>query len=195
MEEEKIEEIIEYLSESQKYMVLLLASNNFKPIKNELFLQKELFLVSNNIESLKECSNFQPHFKGPYSEPARFELGSLKIDNIVQMEYGRIFLTSFGKQVAIELTKEFDKTIIKMVEDFKVLLNDLTENELLIFIYCTFGMTEESLEIKRLIPLRKKIAINLYKKGKISLEKMAEIAGISLDEAMDIKKELLVKSQ
>jgi len=194
MNKEEVEEIIKYLSESQKYMVLLLASNNFEAIKNELFLQKELFLVSNNIKSLKEHSNFQPHFEGPYSETARFELGSLKIDNIIRMEHGRIFLTPFGKQVAIELTKEFDEDILKMVEDFKVLLNDLTERELLIFVYYTFGMTEESLVLKRLIPYRKEIATSLYKKRKISLEKMAEIAGISIDEAMSIKKKLMVKT-
>jgi len=61
-------------------------------------------------------------------------------------------------------------------------LNDLTEDELLGFIYFTFPeMTIESVKFEKIKPKRMNIALSLYAKSKISLGKALEIAGMNID--------------
>ena len=67
----------------------------------------------------------------------------------------------------------------------KGFLNDLSEEELLGFVYFSFpDMTKESIKLRDLEPRRQQIALRLYRRSKISMEKAAEIAGIPLDEFM-----------
>lgn len=175
-----------YLSDLQKCMLLLLASNNFDPIKNSLFLQKEMFLVANNIDPIKVYANFKPHFMGPYSEVVKEEFDSLRLDHLVEPKDGKLVLTAQGKKISTRLQQEVSKKTLALVDQFKSLLDGLSDMELLALIYHSFGMTEESLKLKEVRERKKELAISLYNKGKISLEKMAEIAGIKLEEAMKI---------
>lgn len=189
---EDIIEIVDTISESQKYVLLLLGDDNSKPVKKGVHLQKEMYLISNNIEELKINANFEPHFEGPYSETINEELKYLKMDGLIEEKFGSIQLTDFGKNVVSVLKSNLSNEILTLVHKFKSWANDLTENELLFFIYSTFDMTDESLVIERLMKKRKELAYSLYKKRKISLGKMAELAGISLDAAMNLRNELEV---
>jgi len=45
-------------------------------------------------------------------------------------------------------------------------------------------MTKESIKLRDLEPRRQQIALRLYRRNKISMEKAAEIAGIPIDEFM-----------
>jgi len=174
--------ILENLTETQKYTLLLLSANNDEPIKGKLWYQKELFLLSRNSDELAEQTDFEADFMGPYSESADEELEQLEFAKVVEKEGNKLKLTELGKDVAKILEKNSSEEEKEMVEDFKSELNDLTEDELLGFIYFTFPeMTKESVKIEKIKPKRKSIALSLYAKSKISLGKALEIAEMNID--------------
>jgi hypothetical protein len=181
--------ILENLTETQKYTLLLLSANNFEPIKSKLWYQKELFLLSNNNEELAEETDFEPYFLGPYSETADEELEQLKLADVVSKEGNILNLTAIGQEIAKIIYKNTIAEEMEMIEDFKDLLNDLTEEELLGFIYFSFpDMTEESVKFENIKSKRKNIALKLYAKSKISLGKALEIAGTNIDDFIEEEK-------
>lgn len=181
----EIQEIISELNTPQKYSLLLLMADNYEPIPGNLWLQKELFVLSRNLEDLNTGSDFVPYFLGPYSEIADEGIELLELEGVIERDKHKIILTDFGKDVAVSLSKDQSKDTLDMITDFKGFLNDLNSDELLAFVYFTYGMTKESKELKNLLPNRHKIALRLYKKDKVSLEKAAQIAGKDLESFLD----------
>jgi len=175
--------IFENLTETQKYALLLLSANNFEPIKGKLWYQKELFLLFKNNEELADDADFEPDFMGPYSETADEELEQLESARVVEKEGNKLKLTVLGQEIAKIISENTSAEEKEIIEDFKDVLNDLTEDELLGFIYFTYPeMTEESIKIKKIQPKRKNIALNLYAKSKISFGKALEISGTNIDD-------------
>ena len=175
--------ILENLTETQKYTLLLLSANKHIPIKGNLWYQKELFLLSKNINNLAEETDFEADFMGPYSETADEELQQLEFANVVVKEGNKLKLTNIGKEIAEIINKNTSDNEKEMIEDIKDTLNDLTGEELLGFIYFTFPeMIKESIKIQKIKPNRKNIALRLYAKSKISFGKALEIAGINIDD-------------
>jgi len=181
----ELEEIQEYLSDAQKVSILLLSSNLFEPLRGKLWYQKELFLIAKNIPQLEEEIDFEEDFLGPYSEIADSELEQLKIENIV--EKGKLRLNAYGREIAKLLASKASEKLLQLISDIKSLLNNLTNDELLGFIYFSYPeFTTESLEFERIKKNRLPIAISLFEKRKISLGKAAEIAGVSQEELIRI---------
>ena len=174
--------ILENLTETQKYTLLLLSANNYEPVKGKLWFQKELFLLAKNSDELAEQADFEADFMGPYSESAEEELEQLEFAKVVENEGNKLKLTGLGRDIAEILEKNTSDEEKEMIEDFKSELNDLTEDELLGFIYFTFPeMTTESVKFEKIKPKRMNIALSLYAKSKISLGKALEIAGMNID--------------
>jgi hypothetical protein len=174
--------IMENLTETQKYTLLLLSANNYEPVRGKLWFQKELFLLAKNNDELAEQTDFEADFMGPYSESADEELEQLEFAKVVEKERNKLKLTGLGRDIAEILEKNTSDEEKEMIEDFKAELNDLTEDELLGFIYFTFPeMTRESVKFEKIKPKRKNIALSLYAKSKISLGKALEIAGMNID--------------
>jgi predicted HTH domain antitoxin len=74
-----------------------------------------------------------------------------------------------------------EKNELEIIEDMKQLFKDLTYYEALGLVYFSYPeMTEKSLVRKEIENKREKIAISLLKKGKVSIAKAAEIAGMSM---------------
>lgn len=187
----EVEEIIEDMSELQKIMVILLYSNGEEPIigktkfDKELKLQKEVFLVSQNISEIGKESSFDADYYGPYSETVVEEFKGLALDDVVQDNQTSIRLLPLGKEIAKELVKSYNKKILDIVSDFKKLLNNMSQEEILTLIYTSFpDYTEESVVKEDVMKNRVKVAIQLYKKGKVSLERASEIAGLTLEKLM-----------
>jgi uncharacterized protein YwgA len=174
--------ILENLTETQKYTLLLLSANNYEPVRGKLWFQKELFLLAKNSDELAEQADFEADFMGPYSESADEELEQLEFAKVVEKEGNKLKLTGLGRDIAEILEKNTSDEEKEMIEDFKSELNDLTEDELLGFIYFTFPeMTRESVKFEKIKPKRMNIALSLYAKSKISLGKALEIAGMNID--------------
>jgi len=174
-------DVLNDISEIKKYLILLLSSNNSEPINGKMWYQKELFILAKNDETLSEESGFEPYFWGPYSELAESEMDELVQLGLVKSEGSKYVLTGFGKEAAAKLGDQVPKHEKELVDDIKQLLNDFSKDELLLFLYVSYPeMCEDAVELRSLIAKRKEIAIGLYKKGKISVGKASELAGVSV---------------
>lgn len=178
----------EFLSVTQKVAILLLSAKSFQPIRGKLWFQKELFLIAKNLPRLEEETDFEEDLLGPYSEIVDEELEQLRIEGIVDSK--RLELTPLGREIAKRLQSKVSNDFLQLVSDVKSLLNDLTEDELLGFIYFSYpDMITESIRFRQIEQNRQQIAISLYRKGKVSLGKASQIAGISQEEFIEKLKE------
>jgi len=181
-----IKKIYENLDVIQKLIILLVFLKNKEPIPGKLWLQKEFFLIAKNIPKLEDEIDYGPHLKGPFSENVDEALDDLEKTGIVTIKGkydGNIELSGIGNKLALEVKSEVPRNIEKMMEDIKTFLNDLSERELLAYIYSSFPkMTEESVLLDKIKDVRYQLAIRLYSKGKLSLGKASEVADVSQEE-------------
>lgn len=182
--ENKIKEaIVNELTELQKAILLLANADNKTPIRGDTWYQKELFLIVKNIPRLEEDASFGPDFFGPFSEIADEEVANLVQEELLDKDASKIMVTSDGEKVVQKAKESFSKEELELIEEFKKLLNDLNDEELLTLIYFSFKKeTSESKVLDKIIKNRIKNSISLYRKNKISLSKAAEIAGKSIEE-------------
>lgn len=200
---------LEGLTSTQKLILLLLGVNSFKPVLNHLRLQKMLtyFLLilgenDNERRDLLMNAGFYPHKKGPYSELIEEEMNQMALEGLIDFEGDpttarNIRLTPRGKEIFEELINKLSqKRHISILEEIKKYLNDqvVTDDEILAIIYLDIlGQSElgkefisKSTEIRRIEKDRTLYALRLYKKGKISLGKAAELAGLSISQFKDL---------
>ena len=172
----------EDLTEIEKYILLLAGANDSKPIRGNTWLQKEMFLISKNNESLNQEASFESDFYGPFSDNISEEVDELKMNDFLVIQGGKIQITNDGRNIFLKLKKSIQKDEMEMIEYIKSFLNDLPEDELLAFIYFTYpNMAEESLVKKKIEKKRVELALSLFRKEKISMEKAAEISGLPLE--------------
>lgn len=179
---------------SKQYMLFLLAALNEKPIKNKINLMKMLFFISLNIPQLEQEFNFEADNYGPSSDVVNRNLEYLIKDAFLTEDKQGYKLYKLGKEY-LNL-HEFDNIDLELIEDMKKLFDGLNSEEVCALTYFTFPeTTTESLIRSRIIENREKIAVNLFKKNKISVEKASEIAGLHLKEFTDLlyKKNIKIK--
>ena len=101
---------------------------------------------------------------------------------------GKLELTMEGKQIFDVLKTKSSNKVIQKIEEFKELLNDMTHDELLAFTYFSYPSPEdlekESIEYKHILTKRKQLALTLYQKKKISVQKAAQISGEYLEDLL-----------
>lgn len=184
------------LTEIQKLLILVIGSKNYQPMLSNMRLQKTIFLFLRRIaknqeekEKFFEFFGFYPHKRGPYSELIDEELSQLRYNNLVKIENKKIELTKFGKIIFNNLIKSIPEDYKKILEDTKEFINDseVSDIEILTYIYDLERDYAEKSEVNDLINRnRLKCAISLYKKGKISIGRAAELAGVSVSEFKEI---------
>jgi len=180
------EEIVEDLTELDLAILQLLHAGNNDPLKGKVAYQKEMFLIADYIDKIKEQAEFIPHTFGPYSEAAENEIGNLRSLGLVREEGHKYRITDDGVAVLGRVKHAFSQDEIEAIEDFKKFLNDLSEDELLLFIYVSHPeFTKESTVYGGVIGKRIPTAISLYKKEKVSLEKAAFLAGLPVEKFLD----------
>jgi uncharacterized protein YwgA len=178
---EQLRQIFEDLEDEEKIILYALGALNGTPIRSKTKLQKLLFLVSNVFENYKDLLEFEPHFFGPYSETVDTVLDDLVSLGLVKKGGNKYSLTSEGFYIYDNLRPK--KELKYVIDDFKVFLNDLPQDELLAFIYVTYPRyTEESAKWNKIQANRKKIAVSLLRKHKVSFGKAVEISGLSSSE-------------
>lgn len=90
----------------------------------------------------------------------------------------------YGKKFINEEKLDLDH---ELISEIKTLCHGITNDELLVLTYFSFPeMTEESLVKEKIWAKREKLALGLYKKGKISLEKAVEISGLNYKEFLEL---------
>jgi len=170
----------------EKYLFLLLYAND-KPVRGNLWLQKEMFLIFRNIPSAKE--EFEAYYLGPFSELVDEYLSQLSISEYIKKDSQGFRLTEKGKRIASDLWRSEKNEVKELIKDVKNFLGDMSRDELLVFIYSTFEDFAEQSEVKEEIEQKRlKVSIDLFKKGKISLKRAAAIAKIPLNEYVTLLK-------
>lgn len=186
MMEFSIEDIVEDLTDLDLAILQLLHAGDNDPLNGKVAFQKEMFLIADYIEKIREVAEFIPHTFGPYSEAAENEMGNLRSLGLVKEKGHEYQITPIGVAALSKAKQAFSEEEIEAIEDFKKFLNDLSEDELLLFIYVSNPeFTEESAVYDRVIGKRIPVAIILYKKGKVSLEKAAFLAGLPVENFLD----------
>lgn len=163
-------------NELQKFIILLASAASDKPIKGNTKLQKILFLLSNSIDGIREYGDFDAYLYGQYSETIDQELQYLEQNGVLCNAHGEIALTETGREIAKDVTKNTTSDILKAFIKYKEIFNDLTNKELLAYVYSAYpNMAKESVEYENLRPNMEDHIMSLVKKHKISAQRAAEL--------------------
>lgn len=174
---------IDTLDPAEKIFLILLEAEGGKSVPGNLWLQKEMFLVAKNLKPLEQYLEFEPHIQGPFSETVKNLLENLQYRGYVVKDGGDIELTGSSRRLVEFIYRNASEELTNIIEDVKDFVNDLTKDELLVYIYFSYPeMTSESYELEDIEQQRVVLAKKLYQKGKVSLEKASELAGQPLSE-------------
>ena len=170
-----------------KLVLLLLDASGSAPIPGRTHLQKEAYVVSRALPALATDLGFEPYLMGPHSSVLADEAEQLELSELVSAASGPIALTPSGKACAVRLERQIAKAAWSKIDELKALMNDMSRDELLAFVY--FGLADQPLEdesdeYSRLLPIRDRLARSLFRKGKVSAGRAAEIAGVPLERFM-----------
>lgn len=170
----------------ERYLFLLLYAEGpnkirCEPIRGNLWAQKEMFLVSRNVPSKEE--EFEAYLLGPFSELVDEYISQLIVSEYIEKTPEGLKLTAKGRRISSELWERENNETKLMIEDVKSFLNDMTRDELLVFVYSTFKEFAEESEVKEEIERKRlNVSISLFKKHKISLKRAAAIANLPIND-------------
>lgn len=179
----------------ERYFLLLLyapdSTDKFaRPIHGKTWLQKEMFLISKLRTELGKRTEFDPHHLGAYSTIVYEIEDQFYISEYVERVGTTIKLSLEGRKIAEDVWQRASDEDKRVVAGVKTLLNDLPELELLGFIYSEYPDTAVNSEKRNEVEIRRvEIAISLLLKGKVALEKAAEIARQSVESFIRTLKE------
>ncbi|MCS7385783.1 MAG: UPF0175 family protein [archaeon GB-1867-005] len=192
----EINKILSKISEergAEEWTLSILYASKQKALKSKVHIQKALFLASKYINELKEELEFKAYRLGPYSEEVEDIIEVLESSNYTIKNEKRIVLTSRGLTKAKEIWKKLEEDKKIILKNIVELINNLDEDELLLYIYTKYGFKEKSDIIDKLLRKRKLIALNMLRKGVVSTSLAAKIAGMTLREFIKYAKRKGVK--
>ena len=159
-----------------KFIAILLSGAD-RPIKTKINFQKELFLFSKSFPKFFEFFDFVPHYYGPYSRIAEDLIENY--DDYFISDNNGIYLTSKGKKLGEESLQEFSdenrEKIQTSVNIVRSLFDSLSNDELMFLVYKTYGYTEKSEVIDRLLAKKEYLSGQLLKKGVITENRYQEL--------------------
>jgi len=147
-------------------------------------LHKMVFLASLNFPELREELEPRPSMYKDifFDENIAEAIESLKFDGLIE---GDTLLQLSSKELPFLLSDK-EKDIYEEIID---LFKDTTDDEVLaIFYYKLYDQIKILKPLKRIESNRKKLALGLYQKGKISIEAASEIAGMNIKDFMEMLK-------
>lgn len=181
-----IDDIVEDLNDLDLAILHLLHAGDNDPLKGNVAFQKEMFLIADYIDKIREQAEFIPHTFGPYSEAAENGMRNLKSRGLVEEKYHEYHLTPNGVAALSKAKSAFTEEQIEAIRGYKEFLNDLSRDEILLFVYISYpDFVEKSTVYERVIRKRIPTAISLYKNEKVSLEKAAFLAGLTVEKFLD----------
>jgi predicted HTH domain antitoxin len=183
------ENVLDRLEQSEQFLFLLLyapvCGRISEPVRGKTWLQKEMYVISRNIPLLHDELAYDTFRYGSFSETVEEIKDQYQISNYVESPKGMIRLTLKGEKLASCIWQTISPQTRKLVQDVKEEFNDMTEDELLLFMYVTYPDTAEVSDVKdRIMKERFPLSVSLLKKGKVSLQKAAELAGMNVEEFM-----------
>jgi len=150
-----------------------------------LHLQKEMFLLSNFKENLKDDLNFKKHYYGPFSQTIEEAVKSpTYLSEIFEFSGDKLFLSEkgnieFDKMMQENKGKEEFELIISGLTLIRTVYDKLNNEELLFLIYSTYPEYTEfskvSDDLLKNISNRNRILNSLLAKGVITQERYEEL--------------------
>jgi len=151
-------------------------------------LHKMVFLASLDIPELREELEPRPTMYKDifFDENIAEAIESLKFDGLIEGDTS-LQLSSKGRGVALRfLPSGKEEDIYNEIID---LFKDTTDDEILaIFYYKLYNQIKILKPLKKIESNRKKLALSLYQKGKISIGAASEIAGMNIKDFMEMLK-------
>ena len=189
-----LNDLFERLAGSRRLLLLLylLYAKKGEPIKGVLWLQGEMFVI------WRALNTDDRYYSINYLKSLLNDIDYLINLNLVEGNMEGIYrITQKGKMLVDYLIEKniiyklLGRKTLDIIEDVKNLLNDLGRDELLGYIYFNYPESiEKSEEFKRIEREKVRITIQLFKKGKISLERTSEILDIPIEELIRMIKRL-----
>jgi predicted HTH domain antitoxin len=178
----------EYVPEEKYLLMLLYAPTNGTAfgtaLRGNLWLQKDMFLLTKAIEELKGLE-FDGHHYGPYSPTVSAIQKQFKNSQIVEqkLEEGPIKLTSKGMSLAKQFWKDCSQEMRQILVEVKRLLNSMDKWQIISLIYSSYPETTKNSDVVyEFNKHRLRSAIDLFKQKKVSLEKASSISGLPLED-------------
>ncbi|NLO29703.1 MAG: hypothetical protein GX120_04145 [Methanosarcina mazei] len=184
-----LDTIAEDLSPLSVAILELLNEKDKKPVKGNVAFQKEMFLIANYIDKVNERAEFIPHILGPYSEASEVSIDNLVSMGLVEKKDNTYKITPSGIKVLGLKQDTFSSEEKESIADFKEFISNLSNDEIVLCIYASYpDYTIESTEYRRIMKSSVKNSISIYKKGIVSLEKAASLAGVNIETFLDLQR-------
>jgi predicted HTH domain antitoxin len=188
-------DITEYSIEEKYFLLLLYAptnKNNYgAAVRGSLLLQKEMFLLSKEFTELRVLK-FDEDMLGPFSSSLEAIQNQYTNSQFVEQRYeqGPIKLTDKGMTLAKRVWKLAADNITQKIRQVKIFLGGLKHWEVISFIYSKYPETTTNSEIlEEFKQNRLDSAIHMYKKQKVLIDTAAMVAGLSLDNFIEVLKD------
>lgn len=159
-----------------------------KPVKDEVNIQKIIFLSAMSYPGIfRDMYTFRKHKKGPYSEKIDEDLNVISNSGLVK---GSDFdLSKDGRRIYKQIEAGVKEPLRSAIPENKEFVSDLSQDELLTFVYTAFPEFIENSEVwEKLESHRMKHAVSMLKKEKITASMAADIAGMDYFEFEDLLK-------
>jgi hypothetical protein len=176
----------------QRLMIFCLGALG-KSLNRMVYIQKILFLTYESLPNIFENQlDFQKHKKGPIAGVIEENIHIFSSSRLIEgFGFG---LSDWGNELYYLIEPRVKEPLKSTLLDYKDFVIDLTEDELLTFIYARFPeYSANSEEWDRLKPKRVKHALSMLKKEKISVSMAAEIADMNYYEFEDLARKQKIR--
>ena len=162
-------------------------------IPSRIHMQKALFIAARHVDELGEVLEFNAYRMGPWSEEVNDALENALLSGLVSESGDGISLTDQGIAKARVLWNELSERHRRILKDVAKFVNAMSIDELLLYIYTVYGYGEKSDVIDKLLRRRRELAMSMFRKGLVSIELAARIAGEPLPRFVEYLKRRGVK--
>lgn len=107
-----------------KWIYVLLAANDFEPIRGRVRFTKEYFIMAiEYLPEVFEAAQFYPYYFGPYSTRLGVRMNALKSENEIIAEYKskdwQYSLSKSGQEKSKKILTTVEKDLIKKISNIK----------------------------------------------------------------------------
>lgn len=156
-----------------KIIVLLCHAGGGEPIRGKARMQKLVFMLSHRYGGGREMG-FEPGAHGPYSKMVEEETRHLEEQGILSSD-GRIEITKTGRKAA-EAIANWESDMLEIVERYKEMFNDMSEDEILAYICATYpDMAKSSAAYDSVKSHMERHVMSMLRKQKITSGKAADM--------------------
>lgn len=158
----------------RKIIVLLCHAGGGEPVRGKARMQKLAFMLSRRYGCQE--TGFEPGARGPYSKIVEEETRYLEEQGILSSD-GRMEITETGRKAAEAIAKR-ESGMLKIVERYKEMFNDMSEDEILAYVCATYpDMAKSSAAYDSVKSHMERHVMSMLRRQKITSGKAAEMLG------------------